>query len=304
MTRPVIAVTTPNGRVGARVVRLLLAAGVRPRLLMRDPARLAPELAGHVEAVVADQDDARAVLAATEGVDALFWVDPPTGDPDPVGAWDRIGGHAADAVRRHGIGHTVFLSSVGAERRHGVGEIDGLARTEERLDAVAAEAGTAVLHLRAGYFMSNLALDAASLRAGELVTAMPLDVPLPWVDPRDIGDVAAARLLARGWSGREVQAVHGPEDLSFVDAAAVLTATLGRPVHARSISPDDLRAQLRGIGLGDGQVEGVVGMATGTRDGLRDGTLPADPRSVSTTTPSTLAAWAHVHLPPLLDGDG
>ena len=44
------------------------------------------------------------------------------------------------------------------------------------------------------------------------------------------------------------------------------------------------------------QVEAIVGMSTG----LRDGFVPEQPRSVLTTTPSTLAGWAHAHLRPLL----
>jgi uncharacterized protein YbjT (DUF2867 family) len=37
-----IVVTAATGHVGSRVVRLLVQAGVRPTLLLRDPARLDP----------------------------------------------------------------------------------------------------------------------------------------------------------------------------------------------------------------------------------------------------------------------
>lgn len=55
------------------------------------------------------------------------------------------------------------------------------------------ETGASVVHLRCGYFFTNLLLDLDGLREGVLRTTMPLDLPVPWVDPRDIGDVAAAR---------------------------------------------------------------------------------------------------------------
>lgn len=45
-----MAVTTPTGNVGRHVVAMLVRAGIRPRLLARDPA---------------------AVVAASAGVDAL-----------------------------------------------------------------------------------------------------------------------------------------------------------------------------------------------------------------------------------------
>jgi hypothetical protein len=44
-------------------------------VLLRDPARLYPALIDWVDPVAVDQSDAAAVLAATEGNDALYWVD-------------------------------------------------------------------------------------------------------------------------------------------------------------------------------------------------------------------------------------
>ncbi|MDD7921204.1 NAD(P)H-binding protein [Actinomycetospora callitridis] len=286
-----IAITTPRGHVGSHVLQRLVQAGAFPRVLMRDPGALDPAWREHVEAVACDQDDADAVLAATRGVEALLWVSPTLHEADPVAAHARLGGHVARAVAANGIARTVFLSSVGAEKRHGAGEIDGLARTEEALDAT----GASVLHLRAGYFFSNLLMDLDALRDGVLRTANPLDAPMPWVDPRDIAEVAAGRLL-HPWQGRRATAVHGPEDLTFAQVADVLTSALGRPVRAERMSDDDLRASLGAVGLGEAQIEAIVGMSTG----LRDGFVPEQPRSVLTTTPSTLPGWAHAHLRPLL----
>ena len=298
-----IVVTTPTGKVGSRVVRLLLQAGVRPTLLLRDPDRLDAATRERVDTVRGDQGDADAVLRATRGADRLFWVDPPTPDDDPIVGHARMGANAARAVGENGIGYIVFLSSVGAEKRHGAGEIDGLARTEQALDATGAD----VLHLRCGYFFTNLLMESDSLREGVLPTPWPLDFAMPWVDPRDIGDVAAARLLAGarpgdrpgdrpgGGAGRGVQAVHGPQDLSFSRVARILGRVLGRQVRAERVSDDDVRVGLRSVGMSAGQVEGVVGMAAG----LRQDFVPEQERDVLTTTPTTLAAWAHTHLRPL-----
>ena len=88
----------------------------------------------------------------------------------------------------------------------GAGEIDGLAQTEVALDA----ADVTVVHLRCGYFFSNLLLNPGALAEGVIRVTMPLDAPMPWVAPQDIAAVAVARLLSTDWSGREVQAVHGP----------------------------------------------------------------------------------------------
>ncbi|MCW2932389.1 MAG: NmrA family transcriptional regulator [Actinomycetia bacterium] len=214
-----VVVTTPTGNVGSRVVQLLIQAGVRPTVLARRPARLSAAMSERSDVLEVDLADAAAVERATRGADALFWVNPPTFEPeaDPVAWYAMLGANAARAVAANGIGRTVFLSSIGAEKRSGAGEIDGLARTEEQLDAT----GATVLHLRCGYFFTNLLGSLDSIREGVLQAPMALDYAQPWVDPRDIGEVAAVRLLSGDWSGRHVQAVHGPEDLTLSQAAAL-----------------------------------------------------------------------------------
>ena len=288
-----IAVTTPTGNVGREVVAMLGRAGLRPRVLTRNPDRLDPEIRARVEAVAVDQFDADAVVAATADVDALYWVNPPTFDaPDPVAAGEQLGEVAARAVSINGIGRTVFQSSMGAELRHGAGEIDGLARTEQLLDAT----GASVTHLRCGYFFPNLLMALDQIRSGTLSVIVPVDQATPWVAPRDIAEVAALRLLSPAWSGRHVRAVHGPSDLSWRDVAQIVSATTGHQLDVQRIPDDALRQGLSGAGMNDAQVEAVVGMSTG----LRDGYVPEQPRDVTTTTPTTLAAWSYEVLRPAL----
>jgi uncharacterized protein YbjT (DUF2867 family) len=287
-----VVVTTPAGNVGSRVVRLLIQAGVRPTLLARHPSRIDPAVRGRADVVEADLTDAATVVRVTKNADALFWVSPSTGEPDadPVAWYAGLGGNAARAVTENQIGRTVFLSSIGAEMRNGAGEIDGLARTEQQLDAT----GANVLHLRCGYFFTNLDLD--SLREGVLRAPMALDYAQPWVDPRDIGDIAAARLLSTDWSGRQIQAVHGPEDLTLAQVAQIISQVTGHRVRAETISKEAWRTSLRSAGFGPRQVEGIAGMSAVTCDDF----VPEDKRDIVTTTPTTLAAWAHAHLRPAL----
>ncbi|MGW0206476.1 NmrA family NAD(P)-binding protein [Streptomyces sp. NPDC003233] len=287
-----IAVTTPTGNVGRHVVAMLLRAGVRPRVLVRDPGRLDPDVRREVDAVAVDQRDPDAVVAATAGVDALFWVDPPSTGEDPLGDYALATASVVRAVKSNGVERTVFQSSVGAEKRHGAGEIDGLAATELALDNL----GATVTHLRCGYFFTNLELQLDAVRAGVIPVILPLDQPLAWVAPRDIAEVATTRLLSTDWSGRCVQAVHGPADLTWPQAAEIVSAAIGRPLRAERVSDDAMRNLLRTSGMTDGLVEAVMGMSTG----LRDGFVPEQPRTPRTTTPTTLAAWAYDVLRPQL----
>lgn len=186
----------------------------------------------------------------------------------------------------------MFQSSVGAELRHGVGEFDGLARTEEQLDATGA---AVLLHLRCGFFTSNLL--TAPPDSGVVPACRPSTTGCrgwrPTTSPRSPSTGSSP-----GWSGRRVQAVHDPADLSWTDATAVAAtavaaaAVTGRPLRAERVTDEEMRGMLRGAELGVAGVEGILGMSTGMRDGF----VPEQPRDATTNTPTTLAAWAQDHL--------
>ncbi|WP_299050996.1 NAD(P)H-binding protein [uncultured Nocardioides sp.] len=292
MSASTLALTAPSGHVGRHLLADLVRAGVRPRALTHRAGSVEDALADHVDTRVVDLTDEAATGAVLDGVDALHLTVPSVPAEDPVAAYERIGAGVAAAVEQHGVARVVLQSSVGAELRHGAGEIDGLARVEERLDAT----GAAVMHLRCGFFFSNLLLQLDDLRSGEVAVLLPIDRPMPWVAPTDIARVAAGWLLRDDWSGRHVRAVHGPEDLSWDDALARVSAATGHRVVARRVADDDLRATLLGVGLAPGHVEAVLGMSTG----LRDGFVPEQVRDATTTTPTTLDAWAYDVLRPLL----
>ncbi|MFT2815904.1 NAD(P)H-binding protein [Leifsonia sp. A12D58] len=292
-----IAVTTPTGHVGSHVVRMLCQAGVRPRLLVRNPERLDPDLRDLVDVAVGDQRDAEYVADSMSGVDAVFWVHPDDWSlRDPDADAEQTGQGLAAAIRKHRVPRVVFQSSVGAELRQGAGFIDGLARVEQQLDAAQEETGSGLLHLRCGYFMTNLLMDLDSLCSGRLTTVGQLDRPMSWVDPQDVATVATVRLLSDNWTGRQVQAIHGPVDLSWTEAASILTTVTGISIDAHQVNYDEQRAALQAAGLSPVAVEGILGMSVTQNDGF----IPEQPRSQLTTTPSSLASWAITHLRPAL----
>jgi uncharacterized protein YbjT (DUF2867 family) len=280
-----IVVTTPTGHVGSQLVPLLLKAGERPILFCRSAARLRPEWRESSEVVEGDQGKAADVARALEGADAVYWVSPPTDDVDPVASHERMARSLVSALATTGVTRVVFQSSVGAEGRHGFGEIDGLGATEQALDG----SGASVTHLRCGYLFTNLLMDLPSIRAGILSTTMPVDRALPWVAAEDVAVAAALRLLSGTWQGRHVLAVHGPADLSFEQVAAVVGRALDIRVVAEQVTDADLGAELAGFGLTPLQVAAVVGMGRGLRN---PDFTPENPRTPLTTTTTPLAGWA------------
>lgn len=287
-----IAVTTPMGHVGQHLTSMLIRAGVRPLLLARSPGKIPHTVLDHADVVEADSTDPEQVTAATRGVDAIYWVDPSAFSPDPLADYALATQALVNAVATNGIGRVVFQSSVGAEKRRGVGEIDGLAATEIGLDALELD----VTHLRCGYFFTNLLLDVEAVRQRRLQTVLPPYLPMSWVAPRDIAEVAALTLLNLQWHGHRVQAVHGPQDLSWQQVAEILTDQVGHPVVVEQISDTEMREQYLAAGMPPAMADAVLGMSTGLRDNFH----PEQPRTLATTTPTTLASWIHDELLPAL----
>ncbi|MTD14858.1 NAD(P)H-binding protein [Nakamurella sp. YIM 132087] len=284
-----IAVTTPTGNVGSRLTELLLQAGVRPVLLLRDAGKLPDHVRELADVHEGDLDDAGFVRTATEGVDALYWVSPEDlMAEDPNALTEARAGHAAAAIRANGIRRVVVQSSVGAEKKHGAGLIDGLARAEEQLTGTDAQ----VRILRCGYFFTNLLMDPDAIGRGEIITVGATDVPMPWVAPDDIAVVAAVSLLSTEWT-TDVQAVHGPEDISWQQAADILADVLGHPFRVLTPTPEEQQALMEKSGVPTGAARGLIEMTTGLAD-----LVPEQPRTPLTTTPTTLAEWAVAHLRP------
>lgn len=288
-----IAVTAPTGNVGSCLVRRLVRAGERAIVLARDPAKLDRDLIAEVRPWQGDLADEAFVTEALTGVDVLYFVLPEVfTEDDPEAHAQALADVVLAAVESVGVGRVVFQSTVGAERRTGAGFLSLMGRVEEQLDALAARTGISVCHLRCGYFFSNLLLDLEGLRSGVLAQAMPADRPLPWVAPDDIAGVGVGRLLSTAWSGRVVQAVHGPADLSFAEVATVVSEVTGWDVTFRRSEDGEVRQQLTAAGLSAAAAESVVAMSAG----LREGFVPEQPRSLMSTTSTPLAGWLYDHL--------
>lgn len=287
-----IAVNTPRGNVGKHVVSMLLKAGVKPLLLDRNPEKIPVEVKQRCDIVRADSASAQEVVSATRNVDAIYWVDPSVYSTEPLAEYAKFTDALVEAVRSNEISRVVFQSSVGAEKRHGAGEIDGLAATEVALDKTNAD----VTHLRCGYFFSNLLLDIDSVRQGHLRTVLPLDQPMSWVAPRDIAEVAALRLLNQDWSGRNVQAVHGPENLTWGQVSVILSDATGREIDVTRVSDVFMREQFLSAGMPPKMADAVLQMSSG----LRDNYEPEQARTYITTTHTRLESWVREHLLPAL----
>ena len=290
-----IAVTTPTGNIGSRLAGHLLDAGAQVTLLVRDPGKVASLVSRGANAVPGNLEDGAYVTRATAGVDVLFWLTPPDmGNPDFRGRQRKLGEIAGQAVRANRIPRVVHLSSVGAQMPSGTGPIAGLHQVENSLN----ESGAAVRHLRAAFFMENFLWSLDGIRAaGSVFMPISGSTRTSMIATRDIAASAAKVLLDGSWTGQKAVGLHGPADLSFDEAATALGEGLSRPVRHVTVTPD----QARGAMVGMGVHPGVAALFLEMHDAFETGRLQiAEPRTPETTTPTTLTTFAREVMKPLL----
>ena len=290
-----VAIVTPTGNIGSKLAPRLLEAGAELILLCRDPKKVSALAARGARVEVGDLKDGDYVARAAQGADALFWLNPPDfSTPDVHALQASLGRNAAEAVRKNGIKRVVNLSSMGAQVQSGTGLIAGLHRVESVLNG----SGASVTHLRAAYFMENYLFSLDTIRtAGSVFLPVRGDTQIPMAATQDIAQVATECFLDTSWTGTRVRGVLGPKDLTFDEAAGVLSDALGREARHVTVTPDQAREAFLGMGASPDMADKYVEMY----QSFDNGTFKvAEPRNAETTTPTTLADFGRAVMKPLL----
>lgn len=208
-----------TGKVGALLLRLLLARGAAVRVLTRSAERAAtlPHGAeGMVADITADPDGARVAFA---GVDAVYMLNRPTPEETVEGLL------AVELARAMGVRRFVFQSIHKAEAMAHIPHVASKLAIERGVVG----SGMGWTLLRPNYFFQNDLTAKAGLEAG-LYTAPVGSVGVAAVDAGDIAQAAAVALLEDGHEGQRYDLV-GPELLTGEHCAAVWSAVLGREVR-------------------------------------------------------------------------
>jgi NAD(P)H dehydrogenase (quinone) len=251
-----LAVTGSTGQVGGRVARLLAAAGVPQRLVVRDPGR-APVLDG-TSVVRAGYGDGEAARRALDGIDTLFMV---SGAEAP----DRVEQHFTfiDAAVAAGVSRIVYTSFYGAapDATFTLGR-DHWA-TEEHIRASG---------LRQVFLRDNLYSDFLRYMVGEdgVIRGPAGDGRVSAVAQADIAEVAAIVLQQEGAHDGATYEMTGPEALTFHEIAALFGP--GVTYHPETVQ--EAYASRAKYGAPDWQVDAWVStytsIAAGEQAGVSD----------------------------------
>jgi NAD(P)H dehydrogenase (quinone) len=246
----ILAVTGATGGLGRRVAERLSAAGADLRLVVRDPGRSRFLPGSEVAENPGGYADVNGFAAALDGVHTLYLV-------SAAEAEDRVQQHrtAVAAAARAGVQRVVYTSFLGAARDSVFTLGRHHAATEEAL-AASGMRWTALRHSLYADFVPALAVPA---EGGAVIAGPAGSGRASFVSRDDCADVAAAVLLddSGAWDGR-TPGVTGPEALSLVEAAAVLTEVSGVSVTYREETVEQAWASRRPSGHPDWEIEGWI----------------------------------------------
>ncbi len=216
-----------TGHTGSVVAETLLERNQPVRVVVRSADKGADWKAKGAEVAVASLEDVTALTKALQGAAAVYLLVPPNyGASSWLSEQRQRIDRAAEAVKASGIAHVVFLSSVGGHLPEGTGPIRAARYGEQQLSALARN----VTILRPCYFMENWASGIGLAKGqGVLPTFIPSQTKMPMISTKDIGRVAADRLIAGG-RGHAIVELAGPEEYSPEDVAAALGRIIGRAV--------------------------------------------------------------------------
>jgi len=238
----VILITGASGKTGQSVIRALLAKGETIRALVHRPEQVAAlQELGAQEVVVGDLRDLTTMMSATRGVQAIYLICPNV-HPDEVAIGENVITVAQVVGVERLVYHSVLHPQAGAMLHHW-----HKLRVEEKLF----ESGLSYTILQPAAYMQNV-LGYWNQIVEQSIYPVPyaVEARLSMVDLEDVAETAAIILTESGHIGA-IYELAGPEALSQVEVAEILSRQLGRPVRAQTVPLDEWKRKARASGMND-----------------------------------------------------
>jgi uncharacterized protein YbjT (DUF2867 family) len=283
-----IAVATPTGLIGHKVLNTVFDSSESIRVIARDPSRLPQRVRERVEVVQGSLTDIEVVTRALAGVDSVFWLLP----PNPRA--ESVEGHMLDftrplceALTSQSVRRLIYISGLG---RKAARDTAGLA-----VDDLITSTGVSYRALRCPAFMDNLLRQVASIKnQGMFFDMVSGDRKLPTCATHDIAAVAARLLLDHSWNGQDSAAILGPEDLSSNDMAHIMSEVLERSIRYQQVPGETFKATLMQYGMSEAWARSLVDRMVRVNQGLYND----EPRTSQSTTPTSFRQWCEEVLKP------
>lgn len=273
-----------TGHVGSATADNLLARGEAVTIVTRSAQHADEWRRKGADIAEADVEDVASLRSALRLGRRAFLLNPPadtSADTDAVER--RTVAKILAALEDSGVEKVVAESTGGAQPGARIGDLNVLWELEQGLQTGPIPAAIN----RAAYYMSNWDGQLDRIRStGELSTLFPADLAIPMVAPRDLGEVAAARLVS-SLDDAGVRYVEGPRRYSSNDVAEAFAKALGQPVKVKVTPRDQWKQAFLGMGFSEAAAESYARMTAVSIDDGFD--LSDDPLRGSTTLDDYIA---------------
>jgi uncharacterized protein YbjT (DUF2867 family) len=277
-----ILVLGATGTTGGEVARQLIAADVRPRLLVRNRAKAA-EFEGNAEIVEGELENASALESALAGVEKVYLV------ASSLNGFD-LEKKVIDAAKTAGVRHIVKLSAIGAER-----PVLTVSQWHGQVEKHLMDSGLAWTMLRPGNFMANAILFWADTIKTQSAFYQPTaDGRWASIAPEDVAAVAVLALTTPGHEGQGYT-LTGDKAMNGDEYAAVLSEVLRKPIKFVDVPPDVARQGMVMNGMPPEYAEAVMDLMGAMRAGRGDIVTDTFER-VTGRKPISFADWVRKHI--------
>lgn len=246
-----ILVTGAAGRTGRAIIAALVHRGQAIRALVhREEQRRVVETPGALETVIGDMRSETALEDAARGVRAVYHICPNV-SPYEV----RIGKAMIAAACRAGVEQFVFHSVLHPQ-------IEAMPHhwSKLRVEEALFESGLPYTILQPAPYMQNiLAGWRAIVEHGVYSVPYSVESRMSMVDLDDVAQAAAVVLTEPGHLAATYE-LAGPEALSQVQVAEILSKHLGHRVRAEQMTIEVWTQQAQASGMGAYQIETLVKM--------------------------------------------
>jgi NAD(P)H dehydrogenase (quinone) len=237
-----IGVTGASGQLGMGVVRHLLTRTAASDIvaITRSPENLAVFSSQGVNVRTGDFNDRAGLEKAFSGVERLLIIPGSDLTPNVRPAQHRTAINTATAA---GVGHIVYVSSVGARP----GPSDGIMETHFATEQALITSGATWTLLRMSIYAEML-LDGAKQALSTHTYAALSGAPAAYIVRDDLAAAAAGLLTTNGHEGVTYHA-SGPASLTAAQIADIIGKVGRTSVQFSAITVEQLESGLAGFGL-------------------------------------------------------